>query len=723
MSATTQPNVNSPQNGLPNSYSNVNMLLTKLKDAAPSEEEAQVKQESRPDTKFENQLALVRLGMASSLFYALRAKHPPTAAHALRVALVCSAWAERLNLSPEEQDRIEVAALLHDIGKIGIPDRILRKPGKLTVEEQLTMDCCPQLGCEILRGCTGDTALFDIIRNCKTWFESRRGDDSVRSDAIPLGARMIFIAAAFDSMTTNHVYRNAMSRERALGELIRGRGLQFDPELVADFCGMLEDRPEMLHRAVVNRWLVQLENNADSILCNESQQQANSVGGSHSSRPDNLFYGQLLNNMQDAVAFVDSEGTVTQWNESMEQIMGVAPDAILGQTWSSSALGLRFSLVDNEKTNCPVGQCLLAGISVKQKMLLDKGNEKSRYVRINVSSVVGDTPGSHGAVIILRDISNEELLEERVETLHQKATCDPLTGVANRAFMDESLKDFLDAANNDGKSFSVIICDIDHFKQVNDVHGHLAGDEALVTFASVLSNQSRDGDLVARYGGEEFLLIAADCDNSTATKRAESIRKTVQKTSLPSLAGDRVTASFGVTEFQPGDTPETIVARADRALLKAKDNGRNRVIQMGSGKTEQTETESGGIFGWLTGRHAPAQEVEISSTVPADMVIEKLRGFIADHGAQVINVSENQISLKVTASCTNVGRRKVDHRMSLNVQLTLGTHESGGTQILIQIQPVKSRDRRRRELKGCVGQVVTSLKSYLMGETVKVRRG
>ena len=112
--------------------------------------------------------------MATSLFFALRTKHAQTAAHSLRVALLCSAWAERLGLDDASRDRIEVAALLHDLGKIGIPDRILRKPGKLTVDEQLTMDCCPQLGCEILRGCTGDNELLDIVQYANTWYDSRR---------------------------------------------------------------------------------------------------------------------------------------------------------------------------------------------------------------------------------------------------------------------------------------------------------------------------------------------------------------------------------------------------------------------------------------------------------------------------------------------------------------------------------------------------------------------
>ena len=181
MTDTTTPNTpDLSQSGfaigdqIQRSQDDVGNLLAKLCDSAPSAEESN---RCRADAKFENELALVRLGMATSLFYSLRTKHAPTAAHSLRVALVCSAWTERFRLEGSERDRIEVAALLHDLGKIGIPDRILRKPGKLTVDEQLTMDCCPELGCEILRGCTTDRDLLDIVRYCNTWFDGRRGDE------------------------------------------------------------------------------------------------------------------------------------------------------------------------------------------------------------------------------------------------------------------------------------------------------------------------------------------------------------------------------------------------------------------------------------------------------------------------------------------------------------------------------------------------------------------
>ena len=683
------------------------------------------------DTRFENQLALVRLGMATSLFYALRTKHAPTAVHSLRVALSCSAWAERLRLPNEERDRIEVAALLHDLGKVGVPDRILRKPGKLTVDEQLTMDCCPELSCEILRGCTSDVELLSIVRFASTWFDCRRRGESTREEMLPLGARMLAIADAFDAMTTDSVYRAAMSRERAVQQLIEGSGTQFDPELAIDFSRMLEERPEMLQGVVVNRWLQQLSPDVGDRMWTGTQLGAQSSAGCEPGGRENLFHQQLLGSIKDGVVFTDGEGTVTKWNHAMQRLCRVPENAIVGQTWDMEGIGLRF---EAKLTNdCPVAECLKSGTPVIRKMMIVVPDSDPVPVQVHASPVVGETPGTHGVVVVVRDLSDQANLEEKLESLHQKTTLDPLTGIANRAHFDETIKTLTAKTIEGGPSFSLIICDIDHFKRVNDVHGHPAGDEALVNFAAILSEHSREGDLVARYGGEEFLLLAVNCDNATAATRAEAIRASLERTPLKGLGGESVTSSFGVTEFQAGDTAETVLARADRALLKAKDNGRNRVIQLGTGKhidfSDKVEAKRG-WFGWLGGSESARQnDVDIVTPVPIDLAIEKLRGFIADHGAEIVQVSESQLSLKVTGRCTTGGRRRVDHQIALNVTLTLseiaGSIEretarisQSQTKVHVHVTPIRNRDRRNRELKTCIDQLVVSLRSYLMGKIV-----
>lgn len=701
----------------------VSHLLAGLQDCAPVADENRLE-----NTRFENQLAMVRLGMATSLFYALRTKHAPTAAHSLRVALCCSAWATRLGLDEQTRDRIEVAALLHDLGKIGIPDRILRKPRSLTSDEQLVMDCCPQLGCEILRGCTSDVELLDIVLHANRWFDSRRVEDGPRGAALPIGARMLAIVNAFDAMTTDTVYRPALSRERAMVELIDGSSTQFDPELTIDFNRMLEERPELLHGGVINRWLQQLDpGTCDASWGASPPRESFSL---ETTRKETLFYQELIGNMKDGVVFTDSEGTISEWNLVMRHLTGVASDAVVGRTWSADEVGL---CADDEDDNQNlVNECLATRSTLGRSMSIVREGQDPIPVHVQVSPVFGSEPGIHGTVLIVRDLSDQTDLQEQLRSLHKQSTLDPLTRVSNRAHFDNVLADLNRETTEGGATYSLIICDIDHFKRVNDVHGHPAGDEALISFARVLTSHSREGDLVARYGGEEFLLLAPCCDNATAAGRAESIRQALEQTSLPSLGGEAVTASFGVTEFQLGDTPETVLARADRALLKAKDNGRNRVIQLGSGNPADVSRSSTQKRSWLSwfdwdGDEDELQfdhESDIVTPVPVDLAIMKLRGFIADHDAEIICVQENQVSLKLNVIYTHGGRRRADQQIGLKAELTLSEcrAEEGvklqKTNVHVCLEPIRSRDRRSRELSACCAQVVASLNSYLMGKRV-----
>jgi diguanylate cyclase (GGDEF)-like protein/PAS domain S-box-containing protein len=739
----TESSKSDPISSAEDVHGRVGRLLEGLQQSSPRAKESN---SPASEVRFENRLAVVRLGMATSLFYALRTKHAATAAHCLRVALSCSAWTERMKLDDELRDRIEVAALLHDLGKIGIPDRILRKPGKLTVDEQLSMDLIAPLGCEILRGCTGDQELLDIVLYAGTWFDGRRLDDGPSGAKLPIGSRMLSIADAFDSMTTDTVYRPALSRERALEELNKGGHTQFDPELVADFSRMLEERPELLQGCVVNRWLHGLADNKSQSMWTGPANRSTGVGhaadasrgretlvASQATRRESLFYHQLLDNMKDGVVFTDAEGIITRWNDVMHVLTSITAEAIVGKRFSNETLRLRdVSQNQNDRDECLVSEAVKSGLPVTRSLSMEQPGREATPVQMTVTPVSGDQPGVHGSVIIFRDMSDQKTMQRRIETLHEKSTQDALTKVANRAHFDEKLKEMTSKASRGKSKFSLIICDIDHFKSVNDTHGHPAGDEALVKFAAVLKAHSRDGDLVARYGGEEFLLVADNCDNATAASRAESIRAALEKTPLPSLNNESVTASFGVTQFQAGDTAESVLARSDRALLKAKDNGRNRVIQLGSGsdqaiKDNQTKL---GWFNWLSGSSVDKSgEFDIVTPVPVDLAIEKLRGFIADHGAEIIVVKENQVSIKVNATYCSGGRRRVDQRMAIQAQLTLSeTAQDRGaaakpgkslrslTNVHVNLKPLRNRDRRGRDVSACYSQVISSLRSYLMGE-------
>ena len=195
-------------------------------------DEASATPQAQTTRPHENRLAQVRLGIATGLFAALQAKHPASAAHSLRVAMGCSAWSLALELPDQLRDELEAAALLHDVGKIGVPDHVLQKPAKLEGDEIELMQQHREQGMQILSACVASENLLDTVRYAPTWFNQKDESGQPVGERLPVGARILSIVDAFDSMTTDHVWRRALSRERAMAEMFRNAGTQFDQELV-----------------------------------------------------------------------------------------------------------------------------------------------------------------------------------------------------------------------------------------------------------------------------------------------------------------------------------------------------------------------------------------------------------------------------------------------------------------------------------------------------------
>jgi diguanylate cyclase (GGDEF)-like protein len=163
-----------------------------------------------------------------------------------------------------------------------------------------------------------------------------------------------------------------------------------------------------------------------------------------------------------------------------------------------------------------------------------------------------------------------------IEELEQLAITDPLTSVFNRRKFNELLEYEVERNQRYQAGLSLIMCDIDHFKQINDKFGHAVGDEALKTFSDKITESIREVDIFARWGGEEFMILMPNVNIDNAYSVAEKLRKTIEHTNIKQI--DELTASFGVTHFNEGDTVESFVKRVDEALYKAKQNGRNTVI-------------------------------------------------------------------------------------------------------------------------------------------------
>ena len=676
-----------------------------------------------PEVEFENQLVQVRLGMASSLFAALRARHAPTASHSLRVAMGCSSWLMLQNYQEAASDEIEVAALLHDIGKIGVPDRVLLKPGQLSTEEHVSMEQQRRVGVGILRSCCASQNMLDIVLHSGAWYDGRREGQTLNGDQLPLGARMVAIVDAFDAMTTDQIYRPAMSRERALTELFEYAGTQFDPYLVKDFCTLISADQAQLSAAVARRWLKQLQGEESNGMWHLSSTPL--VGAPQTS---SLFQEKLLESMHDAVIFVDDNLRITQWNRAAERLTGISAASVQQRNWTPALLDLRdeYQAIVSDK-DCPITTAMKTGEESFRRFTLKSRHEQVVQVDAHLVPVHGKGNAMHGAAMLLRDASQQVTLEQRLKSLYERATRDPLTGVANRAEFDRTQNQFVTTHLEKRVPCSLIICDIDHFKKINDGFGHQAGDAVLIAFAALLKRFCRPGDLVARYGGEEFVLLCADCNNATATQRAEQIRQELENLPQHALDGKTITSSFGVTELQDGDTSETMLRRADRALYQAKEYGRNRVVQLGAGISGGAEPQrKTSWFSWFFS--TPTEQLlqrTLTTAVPLYIVVEKLKGFIADHYAEVVPVDDRRVSLKIDVGDPSSLRRTSDREVSLVIDLEFdevkGTGNGKGqgvsrTLIHVAIRPQRGRDRRQRDVGDRARQLLGSLKSYLVAQ-------
>ena len=185
-------------------------------------------------------------------------------------------------------------------------------------------------------------------------------------------------------------------------------------------------------------------------------------------------------------------------------------------------------------------------------------------------------------------INNTLMMKNR--ELEELSITDGLTGLYNRRYIMDALNNEVPRAQRQNRHFSLLMIDIDHFKQYNDTHGHLAGDDLLMKVASVFRESIRSMDFAARYGGEEFLIMLPEHGADGAMEVAERIRtKVASATTGDKNRKDPVTVSIGVAAFpENGATPAALIAKADAALYQGKRRGRNRVILANVTPNEQT---------------------------------------------------------------------------------------------------------------------------------------
>jgi diguanylate cyclase (GGDEF)-like protein/PAS domain S-box-containing protein len=291
------------------------------------------------------------------------------------------------------------------------------------------------------------------------------------------------------------------------------------------------------------------------------------------------FYRDVLDHLYDGVYFVDEQRTITYWNKGAERITGHTAESVVGKRCADSVL----QHVDEEGRRlcgrrCPLLRTMHDGTPREDHVFLHHADGHRIPVLVRAAPMYDDGGRIVGAVETLSDNSSLMNALKRIHELDDAACRDPLTNVGNRRFADLKLDSSLAEFRGHGMHHGVLFVDIDKFKGVNDVHGHVAGDKVLAVVGRTMQANLRTTDVVARWGGEEFIAIVFNVDQARLAALAENIRVLVSRSTVVMDEGEiNVTVSIGATLMRPDDDRESLIARADSLMYRSKQDGRDRV--------------------------------------------------------------------------------------------------------------------------------------------------
>lgn len=298
------------------------------------------------------------------------------------------------------------------------------------------------------------------------------------------------------------------------------------------------------------------------------------------------LFRSYLDIFLDAYCVVDISGNVVDFNIAFTELTGESHRKI-------SKIGKLSELIkiDSALPVSPAQQVM----ATEKSLRLDEVKASTKaYPELNL--IIGAVPifgageGVVGALVTFRNVSAEMLLQQKYEERKKESVTDPLTRLFNKGYMEENLQRLIKISIRESKTLTLIMADIDHFKKVNDTHGHLAGDYVLKLVSGNLKNMMRETDLAGRFGGEEFMIILNNCNEEGAKIFTERLRKNIE-TTLFIFEGNRIpiTLSQGTSTltrtWEEGLNIEQLkadlVSKADSALYEAKTSGRNCVRHFG----------------------------------------------------------------------------------------------------------------------------------------------
>ena len=514
----------------------------------------------------------MHLSNLKALSSALNAKDYYTLGHAARVAAYMVLLGKELGWPEDLLRDVEEAAYLHDIGKIGVPDRVLLKPSGLNSHEWELMRQHPIFSAEIIRPLFDDTLVAGVRHHHERW----SGDgypDGLAGENIPLIARAMCVVDSYDAMSFRRPYRQGLSADECLEELRRCGGDQFDPAMVVAFGRVLEHIAEgrrtaagiagQAAAALTADECVMLREYRDETRAEYASATAKLREVRESSAPAR-FVTAFAREGHKTIVLADSEGGSPESPHLGDE--AVTDDELL-EVFAGRELPSNVLFVDQWGV-------WISGVAP----VLDNDGAVVAVVSVDIPATEGVTEveglRSNVAQTFASMLHTAAAQSGRSEL---EAITDALTGLYNHRYFHERLSYEIDRCQEEGTSIALLFCDLDNFRSFNELHGHGSGDKALRAVARVLEGSVRHVDLVARYGGEEFAAILIDTDEAGALEVAERIRAGITRSVF--AGADALSASIGVATCPRDATfKDELVDKADWAMYLAKRRGRDKVM-------------------------------------------------------------------------------------------------------------------------------------------------
>ncbi len=533
-----------------------------------------------------------------SLAYAIEASDPFNAGHLACVQRIAMALGTALKLPEGEREGLRAAALLHNIGRLGVPERILNKAGSLTSEEQEKLRRHPVISARILASVPFPWPVLPAVRHYAEHWDGQGYPDGLSGTTIPLGARVLSVASAYSALLRARPFRPALSAADALAEIERRSGTQFDPAVVTAFRAIAADlryeAPNVLEPGVLpGPARIGLDEGHEALLDIAAAQRetlaltalAEAVSGSlHIEAIGNTLLEcvqSLVECAGGALFLPDEEGeclrALAAVGVNQRHLLGSLARVgtyLTGRAFSRGEM-VTASFLPDDLTLRDVSDPWVTMRSTLIVPLLASGKPIGTINLYSVDPEAFSPEDLRVMRLVATQASRAIDNARRFCEVEQTAYTDALTGLRNGRYLREFLLKELNRAGREEQAIAILNIDVDHFKQVNDNFGHSRGDQALRDIAGILNSHIRNYDLAARYAGDEFVVVLARTSRIAAEVVAAKLRIAVDRHAEKLRAREPgfppIGISIGVALYpDDGQDLQSLLCRSDAAMYADK---------------------------------------------------------------------------------------------------------------------------------------------------------